>query len=1100
MKELTISSDAPGERLFMLGNEAISRGVIEAGAQVVAAYPGTPSSEIMETLAGVAKKLDMYVEWSTNEKVAFEVALAASLSGLRAMASMKHVGVNVAHDPLMSASYIGVIGGLVLLSADDPWAWSSQVEQDNRFIAEQGYIPILEPSYAEEAKNMVADAFALSEEFGHLFMVRSVTRIGHARSDVTLGEISREKRKGLFKKDRFRWVQTPTGARKNRPLMIKRFEEIKKRVNTLPYNQLKLVSGAKLGIIASGVPYSYAREAINWLGLDDKVSVLKIGTPHPLPEELVTKLLSSVSEVLVVEELEPFVETHVKAFAQETSITVKIHGKDLLPVIGELSTSKVTEAIAKLTNSKLPVNFREIEKLWEETAPLLPLRPPALCAGCPHRASFYAITIAARKVARDYGKDVLPIYPGDIGCYTLGYIPPLEAEDVTICMGASFGLANGFAHAVDVPIIAHLGDSTFFHAGIPPLIDAVYNKANITMVVLDNGTTAMTGFQPDAGSGKTATGDEAIQLKPEEIAKACGVKFVEVVDPFDLKTTTDTIEKAIRFDGPSFVVSRKLCARIAEREKRKLGEKVVPYYIDQEKCVKSENKIMPCTVTCPAGNDIPGFINLVKQGKIKEGLELIKQTNPLPAVLGRVCYHPCETECNRGQYDEAIAIHKIERLLGDYEITLPSEEEVKAKREDKVATIGSGPAGLSCGYYLAKIGYPVTIFEALSVPGGMLAVGIPEYRLPKDVLRTEIKRIEDLGVEIHLNTPVSSDDDLLKQGYKAVFIAVGAHKSMKLGAPGEEQEGVVSALSFLREVNLGKQVSIGEKTVIIGGGNVAIDAARVALRQGAKQVSIIYRRSRAEMPASDEEIEAAEEEGVNVTYLAAPTKVLGNGKVSGIECIRMKLGEPDASGRRRPIPIEGSEFTIDVDTVISAIGQAPELPFTDNQLKVSPQGTLIADTSTLATGKPGIFAGGDMVTGPATVADAIGAGRKAANSIDRYLRGEALAITEEKIPTISYEELSLDCIEPVPRAKAGKLPVAERLEGFAEVESGLSQEVATAEAKRCLSCGIGSEKCIMLLGCPAIWKDDGKTMVDTSMCDGCAICAQICPYKAIVQE
>jgi NADPH-dependent glutamate synthase beta subunit-like oxidoreductase len=380
-----------------------------------------------------------------------------------------------------------------------------------------------------------------------------------------------------------------------------------------------------------------------------------------------------------------------------------------------------------------------------------------------------------------------------------------------------------------------------------------------------------------------------------------------------------------------------------------------------------------------------------------------------------------------------------------------------------------------------------------------LARDQPEYRLPRDILEKDIKRIEDLGIEIRLNTPVVSRDDLLKQGYKAVFIAVGAHKSMQLGAPGEEKEGVISALGFLRETNLGKQVNVGAKTVIIGGGNVAIDAARVALRQGAEQVSIIYRRSRAEMPASDEEIEAAEEEGVKITYLAAPTKVLGNSKVSGLECIRMELGEPDASGRRRPIPIKGSEFTVEVNTVVVAIGQAPELPFTD-QLQVSPQGTLTVDASTLATNQPGIFAGGDVVTGPAMVADAIGAGRKAANSIDRYLKGETVSVAEEEKSVVTYEELSLISIESVPRAEASKLPAAERVKGFAEVESGLTPEAATSEAKRCLNCGVGSEKCIMLLGCPALLRDDSLTVIDNSTCDSCSFCAQICPYNAIVQE
>ena len=599
MKELAISSDAPGEKLFVLGNEAIARGAIEAGVQVAAAYPGTPSSEILETLAKVAQKFDIYVEWSTNEKVAFEVALAASICGVRAMASMKHVGVNVAHDPLMTASYIGAKGGLVLLSADDPWAWSSQNEQDNRYIAEQGYIPVLEPSSVQEAKDMMFDAFRLSEEFKHLFMVRSVTRISHGRGDIVLGEIPRGKREGSFEKDRSWLVYTPVEARKNRPLMIERFERIKRAADTLPYNQLRLADGARLGIIACGLSYSYTLEAIKWLELDNKVSVLKIGTPHPLPQELVKRLLKSVAEIIVVEELEPFVENKVKAIAGEANIPVKIHGKDLVPVVGELSTRKVTEAIIRLTNTKPPVNFNKLDRLSEETAPLLPWRPPTLCPGCAHRASLYAIKAASQRVARDYGKHTEPIYPGDIGCYTLGYLPPLEAVDTTICMGASIGIANGLAHVVKAPIVAHLGDSTFFHAGIPPLINAVYNKANITVAILDNSATAMTGFQPHPGTGYVATGEETTPVKAEDIAKACGVKFVEVIDPFDLKKATDTVEKAIRFDGPSVIVFRRLCAIMEQREKRKRGEKTVPYYIDQDKCnVKCDACIK--LLGCPA--------------------------------------------------------------------------------------------------------------------------------------------------------------------------------------------------------------------------------------------------------------------------------------------------------------------------------------------------------------------------------------------------------------------------------------------------------------------------------------------------------------------
>jgi len=630
LKELTISSDAPGQQLFALGNEAIARGAIEAGVQVAAAYPGTPSSEITETLAGVAKELDMYVEWSTNEKVAFEVALAASICGVRAMASMKHVGVNVAHDPLMTAGYIGAKGGLVLLSADDPWAWSSQNEQDNRYIAEQGYIPVLEPSSVQEAKDMMADAFKLSEQFGQLFMLRSVTRIGHARSDITLGEITRERRKGQFIKDRTRLVYTPREARINKPLMLERFEKIRKAVNTLPYNRLRLADGARLGIIACGLSYSYTLEAVKWLAMEDKVSILKIGTPNPLPEELVIKLLKSVKEVLVAEELDPFVELHVKAIAGEHNIPVKIHGKDLLPRIGELSTRKVTEAIAHLTRAKTPVDFASIDKLEQETAPILPWRPPALCPGCPHRASHYAIRVASRRVSRELGKDIEPIYPGDIGCYALGYNPPQEASDTIICMGGSFGIANGLAHVVDVPIVAHLGDSTFFHAGIPPLVNAVYNKANITMVILDNSTTSMTGFQPHPGTGYTAMGNETVMLKPEDIARACGVKFVEVVDPFDLKEATATIEKAIRFEGPAVVVSRRLCAIIEQREKKKRKEATVPYRVDPEKCNVKCNACIEL-LGCPAL--IKEGISTVIDGSLCTGCGLCAQVCPYQAIV-----------------------------------------------------------------------------------------------------------------------------------------------------------------------------------------------------------------------------------------------------------------------------------------------------------------------------------------------------------------------------------------------------------------------------------------------------------------------------------
>jgi len=531
-------------------------------------------------LVNESKKLDFCIEWSVNEKVAFETALGASICGARAMAVMKHVGVNVAQDALMSATYMGVNGGLVLVSADDPGQWSSQNEQDNRYIAEMGYIPVLEPSSVQEAKDMTREAFRLSEQFGQIYMLRSVTRIGHARSDVKLDKINKLKREHTFKREQG-FLCLPTHARKNRVLMIERFAGIKEAVDSLSFNQLKLASNARLGIIASGISYSYTSEALHWLHLEDKVSVLKIGTPHPLPENMVKQLLTSVPVVLVMEELEPFVENHVKVIAQENGINVKIHGKDILPRVLELSTRKATEAITTLIDIPLPIDFAKQDKIVEEVAPLLPLRPPTLCAGCPHRASLYAINIASQRVKKDLGEH---IYTGDIGCYGLGAYPPLKSDDIAICMGSGFGVANGVVHVLKNPVIGHLGDSTFFHSGIPPMINAVFNNTKITMVILDNSTTAMTGFQSHPGTGITAKGVERPKLRQEDIVRACKVNFVEVVDPFDIKRTINILEEAIRFDGPAVVITRQICNILRQKEKRKLGEKIIPYEVDQEKC------------------------------------------------------------------------------------------------------------------------------------------------------------------------------------------------------------------------------------------------------------------------------------------------------------------------------------------------------------------------------------------------------------------------------------------------------------------------------------------------------------------------------------
>jgi len=482
----------------------------------------------------------------------------------------------------------------------------------------------------------------------------------------------------------------------------------------------------------------------------------------------------------------------------------------------------------------------------------------------------------------------------------------------------------------------------------------------------------------------------------------------------------------------------------------------------------------PCVNRCPAHVNAQGYIALISQGKYTEALDLIREKIPLPGVIGRICPHPCETACTRGRLDEPLAICTLKRFAADRAADELPQPEIK-NRKEKVAIIGSGPAGLTAAYYLALEGYRVTIFEALPVAGGMLYVGIPEYRLPKYILEKEIQTITKLGVELITNTPIGKELPLAKltdQGYKSIFISVGAHRGLRLGIPGEESIGVVDGVTFLREVNLGKTTSLKGHVAIIGGGDVAIDAARSALRLGAHKVSILYRRSRTEMPARDDEIEAALAEGVEIHYLTTPVDALSqDGRLIGVRCIRMELGAPDASGRRRPVPVPGSEFDISADTLLPAIGQVPEISLLDGSgIQTTERGTIAADPLTLATNQAGIFAGGDALTGPSIAIEAIAAGKRAAVSIDRYLKGEDMRVGR------ALDEQEPEPFEPPdeepcrPRVKMPSLSIEESRGSFHEIELGFTEEMAREEAQRCLNCGICSEcmQCVAVCEAEAI--------------------------------
>jgi NADPH-dependent glutamate synthase beta subunit-like oxidoreductase/Pyruvate/2-oxoacid:ferredoxin oxidoreductase delta subunit len=513
-------------------------------------------------------------------------------------------------------------------------------------------------------------------------------------------------------------------------------------------------------------------------------------------------------------------------------------------------------------------------------------------------------------------------------------------------------------------------------------------------------------------------------------------------------------------------------------------------------------KTPPCVSHCPNEADIRGWLTTIAQAEAygrtnEQALELawtkITERNPFPATCGRVCPHPCEADCNRKNKDGPVAINAMERFVGDFgiakglKLTKLSEE----KRPEKIAVIGSGPAGLSCAYQLSRLGYPVTVFEAFSKPGGMLRYGIPQYRLPRNVLDAEIQKILDLGVELKCNFVVGKDISLeqLRQEYKAIFVGIGAHKGLKLGVPGEDAGNVFTGTEFLNRANSGESVEVGGKVVVIGGGDTAIDAARVSKRLGA-DVTIVYRRTRAEMPAIAPEIEGALEEGIAIEFLAAPTEILrNNGTAVGLKCIRMELGAADASGRPRPVPKAGSEFEIEAATVIAAISQEPEF---DPVAELQEGKDWIKADEWGATKSPGIYAGGDDLA-LALVATAVFQGRSAAQAIDGHLRGE-----DPSKPAALPEatKVNLDWYKEMARNERKHIPVEQR-DMDTEIEAGLSEAEAFEEAKRCMSCGLcmDCETCWMYCtnNCFVRLPKGEHYKIKLEVCNGCKKCAEACP-------
>lgn len=540
---------------LMLGNEAVARGAYEAGVRVAVAYPGTPSTEITENMAKYSKD-EVYCEWAPNEKVALEVAIGASMGGARAICCMKHVGVNVAADPLFTAAYTGVRGGLVLVAADDPGMHSSQNEQDSRFYARSAHVPMLEPADSAECREYVMRAFEISEKYDTPVMLRLVTRIAHARSLVEEG-VRQEIPLKDYEKDIKKYVMMPGNAKGRHVVVEAREKKLEEEIDTLGFNRVEMAD-TKVGVVCSGSAYQYVKEAL------PNASVLKLGMVYPLPEKLIRDFASKVDQLLVVEELEPFFEDAIKAMG------IPCSGKDKTGLQGELFVRKV----GRLFGGEADCGPAETQGV--------PMRPPVLCPGCPHRAVFYVLKKLGLTVA------------ADIGCYTLGAMPPLAAVDSVVCMGASIGMALGLEKArgrdFAKKTVAVIGDSTFVHSGITGLVDMVYNQGHSTVIIVDNSTTGMTGHQPNPTTGFNVRGEIAPQLDVVKLCEAIGVPSVRVVDPFNMKELEQTIMEESEKDVPSAIIARRPCALLVKK-------KTAPCAINTDKCRKCG---MCMKIGCPA--------------------------------------------------------------------------------------------------------------------------------------------------------------------------------------------------------------------------------------------------------------------------------------------------------------------------------------------------------------------------------------------------------------------------------------------------------------------------------------------------------------------
>ncbi len=1108
--EHPLLTEEPGRVELLLGNEAIARGAIEAGVGFACGYPGTPSTEVTDTFARLAPHLGIPFEYSVNEKVALEMAFAASLAGARAIVAMKHLGLMYAGDPLSTIPYVGTVGGLVIVSAGDPSCHTSPNEQDQRHLADALHIPMFDPRTPQEALQVTRFAFELSERSRLPVIVRPTTRVCHTSALVRFGAIG-SRRSVAFVRDPSRFQPVPTNARRMRVEITERMGEARHLIAESEFFERQ--GGGRTAVLVAGAPAPICADILADAVSDDSVALLSLGVIHPLPEEWLVARLGEADTVLIVEELSPYLEDRVRALCTLHGLSTKVLGKRTghFPYEHEYTPAVVGPVLGDLLGVGAPAAA-------EPEGRPLPVRPPTLCAGCPHRSAFFA----ARSV---FGDETL--YFNDIGCYTLGAAPPLNAGDALLAMGAGFTLAAGVARTTGEQTVGFLGDSTFFHSGMPALLNAIKEDVNMVAVIMDNGVTAMTGFQQSPG----LTVDAGVARRPvdiEAVVRALGAPHVETVDPNDLTATIAAFQRARDGAGLSVVITQRLCPvfgdRVSLTAERPAGDDhVSTYTIDHDRCrhcgraacgqrcgqgvVEGFERAMatarsletgedpqrppvaPCASACPLFLCIQGYAAHIAAGRYADALELIMGGLPLPDSVCRVCHRPCEAVCVRGDVDQPVAINDLKRFVMEWADTQEDFPYRPRGEEDNgmaVAVVGAGPAGLSAAHELAMRGYRVDLFDAADRPGGLLADGIPSYRLPPETLHRDVQRILDMGVAFHGGRRLGTDlaVDGLLETHKAIVLAVGAGVEIGLEIPGEGPD-VVSALDYLRS----SRGADGDPVVVVGGGNSAVDAARSALRRGAAQVVIACLEDRATMPAIAGEAAAAEAEGIRIRSGVCPLRLVGD----GIEVARVDStgDEIDPGGYR---PVAGTETVIRAGLVVAALGQIPDADI-----------TAAVAAATAGKGASGrVFTAGDLNGEQRSVTDAIAGGLRAAWRLDRSLRGAAVADRRPAPPEVSSgapaRRPGVTRTDRHERWAPPELDPVSRIAGFDEVAGTFTEEEARAEAARCMICGLcgNCSACIDLFGCPAFYERDGLIEIDAALCISCGVCAQFCPNGAIV--